>query len=84
MNLAELQARLRRAHAEIGFAGRFSVTFHEPASGECSILHWRRAEGSAVEDCREIGHGTVEECLAALDRYVAANRPQTAGEPDAP
>jgi hypothetical protein len=70
----ELRARLRRAQAEIGSEGHFSVTFYQQEGGGCSIMHWTRPEGSPVEACEEVGHGTLAECLAALERYVEARR----------
>ncbi len=77
MTVDELRDRLRRAQAEIGPEERFSITFYQqrPDGGaECSIMHWARPEGSALETCEEVGHGTLAECLAELERYVAARR----------
>lgn len=74
MTLNDVRARLRRAQAVLGDGGRFSLTLHQPRQGECSILHWFRADRGSGEDCREIGHGTIAECLAALDRYVDPGR----------
>ena len=75
-----LRARLRRAQAEIGPEGRFSVTFYQQPDGGagCSVMRWTRADASGLERCEEIGHGTLAECLAALERYVAAHRRQQA------
>ena len=75
-----LRARLRRAQAEIGSEGRFSVTFYQQPDGAagCSVMRWTRTGTSGLERCEEIGHGTLAECLAALERYVAAHRRQQA------
>jgi hypothetical protein len=72
----QLRARLRRARADLGpGGGRFSLTFsEEPQGGACSLMHWSRPDGAAVEACSEIAHGTLDACLAALDRYVAEHR----------
>lgn len=79
MTIAEIRARLHRAHAETGSTGRFSITFYEPPSGICSVMRWFCQEDSSAERCEEIGHGTIEECLDALDRYVAAFRTASSG-----
>ena len=73
----QLRARLRRARADLGpGGGRFSVTFYEEEAqgGACSLMHWSRPDGAAVEACHEVAHGTLDVCLAALDRYVAERR----------
>jgi hypothetical protein len=74
----QLRARLRRARADLGpGGGRFSLTFYEePQGGACSLMYWSRPEngGTAVEACHEVAHGTLDACLAALDRYVAERR----------
>jgi len=84
MTIEKLQARLREAHARIGFEGRFAFTINQrPEAGDqtpeagCYITHWSRPTPYAFEDCKAVGNGTVEECLAGLDRYVAsyARRP---------
>lgn len=69
MNLSEFQARLRRAEAALGH-GRLAATFRQDGGSTCSILHWREVGGR--EECREIAHGSVDACLAALDAYVGA------------
>lgn len=79
MTIEEVQARLRAAHARIGREGRFALTLNlghqNNGDGEdCYITHWFRPEPHAFEDCKAVGSGTVAECLAALDRYVAAYR----------
>ncbi len=76
MMIEEVQARLRAAHARIGHEGRFALTLSLNGSEECYITHWFRPEPHAFEDCKAVGSGTVAECLAALDRYVAAYRRQ--------
>ena len=71
LTVDDLRVRLRRAAAEIGGAGRFSVTFYQQDGGGCSIMYWAPPDDdSAVERCEEVGHGTLAECLAALDRFV--------------
>ncbi|MBP2315761.1 hypothetical protein [Azospirillum soli] len=77
MTIEEVQARLRAAHARIGHEGRFALTLslgHQNNGGsqDCYITHWYRPEPHAFEDCKAVGSGTMAECLAALDRYVAA------------
>lgn len=72
MTIEEVQARLRAAHARIGHEGRFALTLSLNGSEDCYITHWYRPEPHAFEDCRAVGSGTMAECLAALDRYVAA------------
>ena len=74
ITVEELRARLRRAQAEIGSEGHFSVTFYQQQGGGCSIMHWTRPEGAEVETCEEVGHGTLGACLEALERYVEARR----------
>ena len=79
MTVDELRARLRRAQGQLGAGGHFSVTFYHRDGGGCSIMYWTRRDGAeAVERCDEVGHGTLAECLAALDRYVEARRPAAA------
>jgi hypothetical protein len=79
MTLEHLQKRLRDAHARIGFDGRFAFTIDQSAAltgsethGGCYVTHWFRPTPYAFEDCKAVGSGSVEECIAALDRYVAA------------
>ncbi|MCW2243375.1 hypothetical protein [Azospirillum canadense] len=72
MMIEEVQARLRAAHARIGHEGRFALTLSLNGTEECYITHWFRPEPHAFEDCKAVGSGTIAECLAALDRYVAA------------
>jgi hypothetical protein len=73
MTIEQLQARLREAHARIGYEGRFAFTIDQAGdqSAEGYITHWFRPTPYAFEDCRAIGSGTIEECLTGLDRYVA-------------
>jgi len=83
MTIGQLQARLRDAHARIGHNGRFAFTIDQggdhSAEG-CYITHWFRPTPYAFEDCKAVGSGTVDECLAGLDRYVAAYDAQFHGE----
>ncbi|SMH45028.1 hypothetical protein [Azospirillum agricola] len=74
MMIEEVQARLRAAQAQIGREGRFALTLTLNGREDCYITHWFRPDPHAFEDCRAVGSGTVADCLAALDRYVAANR----------
>ena len=72
MQIEEVQARLRLARAQIR-GGRFAFTMSEGGDREEAYLtHWFYPEPGAFEDCKAVGSGTVEECLAALDRYVAS------------
>jgi len=71
MTIEEVQARLRAAHARIGHEGRFALTLSLNGNEDCYITHWYRPEPHAFEDCKAVGSGTMAECLAALDRYVA-------------
>lgn len=80
MTIEEVQTRLRAAHARIGHEGRFALTLSLNGTEECYITHWFRPEPNAFEDCKAVGSGTVAECLAALDRYVAAYRRQPTDE----
>ena len=85
MTLKQLQQHLRNAHAKIGFAGRFAFTIDQFAEvetgkghGGCYITHWFRPTQYAFEDCKAVGSGSAEECLQALERYVASYaRPMT-------
>ena len=45
-----------------------------PAKGHggCYITHWFRPTPYAFEDCKAVGSGSVADCIAALDRYVAS------------
>ena len=40
--------------------------------GGCYITHWFRPTPYAFEDCKAVGSGSVADCIAALDRYVAS------------
>ncbi|WP_158044471.1 hypothetical protein [Skermanella pratensis] len=75
MTIEQLQKRLREAHARIGFEGRFAFTIGQQdspqAGGGCYVTHWFRPTPFAFEDCKSVGAGTVADCVAALDRYVA-------------
>jgi hypothetical protein len=79
MTLEQLQKRLRDAHARIGFEGRFAFTIDQSAAlstgkghGGCYVTHWFRPTPYAFEDCKAVGSGSVADCIAALERYVAA------------
>lgn len=74
MTIEEVQARLRAAQARMGREGRFALTLSLDGREECYITYWFRPEPHAFEDCRAVGSGTLNECLDALDRYVAENR----------
>ena len=82
MTIEQLQARLREAHARIGHNGRFAFTIDQggQSAEDCYITHWFRPTPYAFEDCKAVGSGTVDECLAGLDRYVAAYDAQFHGE----
>jgi len=81
MTIEELQRRLRQLHARLGFEGRIAVTVNQEgqaagdgrigfAQSHFYVTHWFRPDGSAFEDCKAVGQGTLEECLTALDRYA--------------
>lgn len=76
MTIEEVQARLAVAHARIGHEGRFALTLSLDPTGreDCYITHWFRPEPHAFEDCKAVGSGTIADCLAAVDRYVAGYR----------
>jgi len=74
MMIEEVQAHLRAAQSQIGREGRFALTLSLDGREECYITHWFRPDPHAFEDCKAVGSGTITECLAALDRYVASNR----------
>lgn len=76
MTIEEVQAQLAAAHARIGREGRFALTLSLDLTGreDCYITHWFRPEPHAFEDCKAVGSGTIAECLAAVDRYVAGYR----------
>lgn len=76
MTIEEVQARLRAAHARIGNEGRFALTLTLNGTEEAYLTHWFRPAPHAFEDCKAVGSGTVAECLAALERYVAGYRRQ--------
>ena len=40
--------------------------------GGCYVTHWFRPTPYAFEDCKAVGAGSVADCVAALDRYVAS------------
>lgn len=76
----QVQARLRAAHAGIGREGRFALTLTLDGREDCYLTHWVRPEPHAFEDCKAVGSGTLADCLAALDRYVAGyQRPDGTG-----
>ncbi len=80
MTLDQLRRRLRTVHARLGMEGRLALTLDQDVGDRCYVTHWVRPDGSAFEDCRAVGQGTVVECLAALERYAAAYRPQLTAE----
>ncbi|PWC39229.1 hypothetical protein [Azospirillum sp. TSO35-2] len=80
MTIEEVQARLSAAQARLGREGRFALTLSLNGREECYITHWFRPDPHAFEDCRAVGSGTVSECLAALDRYVAVNAPASGAD----
>lgn len=73
MTIEKLQAMLRDAHARIGYNGRFALTLTLQPDEECYIIHWFRPTPYAFEDCRMVARGTVAQCVADLEAYVAAN-----------
>lgn len=74
MTIEEVRARIGAAHARIGHEGRFALTLALDGAEDCYITHWFRPDPHAFEDCRAVGSGSIEECLAALDRYAASYR----------
>ncbi|WP_448189932.1 hypothetical protein [Azospirillum sp. sgz301742] len=80
MTIEEVQARLRAAHARIGHEGRFALTLSLTGTEEAYLTHWFRPDPHAFEDCKAVGSGTITECLAALERYVAGYRRQPTNE----
>ncbi|HYC04598.1 MAG TPA: hypothetical protein VED40_14990 [Azospirillaceae bacterium] len=73
MTIGQLRSRLRRAHDRMGGEGRVALTLNQEEGGpggDAYVTHWTKPDGSAFEDCRAVGAGTVAECLAALDRYA--------------
>jgi hypothetical protein len=76
MTIEQVQARLRAAHARIGNEGRFALTLSLTGTEEAYLTHWLRPDPYAFEDCKAVGSGTIAECLAALERYVAGYRRQ--------
>lgn len=68
----EVLTRMKAAHAAMGGAGRFSLTYSVGADVECYATHWFRPDPHAFEDCRTITAGTLAECLAGIERYAAA------------
>ena len=76
MTIEEVQSRLRAAHARIGHEGRFALTLSLTGTEEAYLTHWFRPDPYAFEDCKAVGSGTIMECLAALERYVAGYRRQ--------
>lgn len=72
MTIEELRRRLRRGHARLGHEGRIAFTLNQEPGEPCFVTHWLKPDGSAFEDCRAVGQGSVEECLKALDRYADA------------
>lgn len=80
MTIDELRARLRACHARIGGEGRFSFTLAQQPDEECYVTHWIRPRNGVFEDCKAVGSGSVEDCLAALDRYVETYRRRPTNE----
>ncbi len=75
MTIEQLQARLREIHARIGHEGRFAFTIEqEEPEPRCYVTHWFRSADYAFEDCKAIGLGSIEDCLAALERYADGYR----------
>lgn len=70
----DLQKRLRDAHARIGHEGRFALTIDQSREADFYIVHWVRPSEYSLEDCRVVGSGTLDDCLAALDRYAELYR----------
>ena len=80
MTIEEVQTRLRAAHARIGHEGRFALTLTQTGTEEAYLTHWFRPDPYAFEDCKAVGFGTIADCLAALERYVAGYRRQPTTE----
>ena len=61
-------------------ASKAACLHHRPVGGAgsgkghggCYITHWFRPTPYAFEDCKAVGSGSVADCIAALDRYVAS------------
>jgi hypothetical protein len=73
MTIEQLQARLREAHARIGYEGRFAFTIDQRPEAGCYITHWFRPTPYAFEDCKAVGSGTVE--------WMATSPPMSAARP---
>lgn len=66
MTCIEVQRRLQAAHRAIG--GRFTLTLENETA---YLNRWYLPENCAFEDTQGIARGSLQECFAALDRYVA-------------
>jgi hypothetical protein len=74
MTVEELQARLNRARAAMGY-GRFALTLSQGDRKEAYLTFWFLPDQYAIaEECRTVESGTLDDCMDALDRYVAVNR----------
>ncbi|HYE51542.1 MAG TPA: hypothetical protein VEB20_18225 [Azospirillaceae bacterium] len=74
MSIGALRARLRQAHRRMGGEGRIALTLNQEPGEGAYVTHWVKPDGSAFEDCRAVGAGSLRECLSALDGYAAAYR----------
>jgi len=78
LTIDQLQQRLRDMHARIGFEGRFALTIDQMPQPKCYITHWVKPGEWAFEKCKAVGVGSIDDCLDALEHYVADYRPQAA------
>jgi len=76
ITVSDLRDTLRKVHASIGHEGHFSFTISEGREPQHFVTHWVKTGFSGYEDCRAVGMGTLEECLAALERYALAYQRQ--------
>lgn len=75
--IGEIKARVEAALDRMGNVGRFAFSYNiGDTSHACYVLHWFRPDPYAFEDCKKVGSGTVEQCLAAVDRYADEFRMQ--------
>ena len=84
MTFGEIHQRVMNAWQRMGCVGRFSLTDcigskADGIDGAVYVTHWFRPDAHAFEDCRDVGSGTLRECLDAVDayasRWVAAHAP---------
>jgi hypothetical protein len=79
MTVEQLQARLRALHAAIDDEGCLSLTLDQDPGAPCYVSHWSRPARYQPERWQQIGVGTLDDCLTALEGYADGHRRRGSG-----